>query len=707
MPANLRFLSLIAALVAAGCSSTEPDPVPPVDGGTEAVVVATPVETTPTETTPAETAPAPVAPAEAAAPGRRYELERVGTTAIVQVYADGFEALSLRDKLLAYHLAQAAIAGRDIYLDQRFASGLALRWVLESLYVVKDKLEPAVAKEVDRYCKLFWVHSGIHDNLTTQKTLLNLSWEQFSAACDVAQQRGIDLSMRRLAPLADLREAYAIMTDPKTFRSVTDKSTEDGNDPIAASCNNLYVGVSSQDLANFEEKNGLNSRLKKEDGVLKEEVYRCGDGHAIAPGRYAEPLARVNEYLRQALAYAPEPTAKAIRALMRYNQTGDLADWRRFNIAWVQDKDSAVDFTLGFVEVYLDARGIKGSWEGIVSFRDEQKTKAIAALATEAPWFEARMPWDERYKKPDVKGITARAINIVTETGDSGPITPIGINLPNEADVRQEYGSKSVNLANIVDAYNQTSTQGSLGEFAASPEEAERGKLYSSAMDDLHTNLHEVVGHASGQVAANVGNPAQLLGLYYSTLEEARADLVGLYWIADGKLKEMGLVPNDDAVLAKYEAYARNALLQLRRVPRGGRIEEDHMRNRQMIVHWLLQNDGGVHREDRGGKTFYVVESAEKFRAGCGRLLAEVMRIKAEGDFGAGKKLVETFGTKVDPALLDQVLARMSKLNLASVTGFVQPELHLKKDANGRITDVEVVHCQDLADQMLRWSGRR
>ncbi len=281
-----------------------------------------------------------------------------------------------------------------------------------------------------------------------------------------------------------------------------------------------------------------------------------------------------------------------------------------------------------------------------MSFRDEQKTKAIAALATEAPWFEARMPWDERYKKPDVKGITARAINIVTETGDSGPITPIGINLPNEADVRQEYGSKSVNLANIVEAYNQTSTQGSLGEFAASPEEAERGKLYSSAMDDLHTNLHEVVGHASGQVAANVGNPAQLLGLYYSTLEEARADLVGLYWIADGKLKEMGLVPNDDAVLAKYEAYARNALVQLRRVPRGGRIEEDHMRNRQMIVHWLLAHTSAIVVRKRDGKTFYDVVDAKAFHDDGTEPLAEVQRIKGKGDYAAAAQMFDTCGIR-------------------------------------------------------------
>lgn len=673
-----RLLSLVAALIAAGCSSTAPGPVA-ADGGTEA----------------------------GAAAERRYELERVGTTAVVQLYADGFESLSLRDKLLAYHLTQAAIAGRDIYLDQRFAYGLSLRWVLESLFLVKGQLEPAVAAEVDRYCKLFWVHSGIHDNLTTQKNLLNLTWEQFAGACEIAARNGHALGLRELAPLRDLREVHAVLTDPATFRSVTDKSTEHGNDPLAASCNNLYVGVTSKDLEGFVEQNGLNSRLVKHDGALVEQVYRAGDGDRVPPGRYAEALAKVNEHLRQALAFAPLPTQAALRKLIRYNETGDLADWRAFNIAWVQDKDSAVDFTIGFVEVYLDPRGIKGSWEGIVSFRDEVRTKSIAALAADAPWFEARMPWDERWKKPDVKGIAARAICVVTETGDSGPITPVGINLPNEADVRQEYGSKSVNLANVVDAYNRTSSAGSAGEFSASPEEAERARLYGAAMDDLHTNLHEVVGHASGQVLPEIQNPAQRLGLYYSTLEEARADLVGLYWIADAKLQEMGLVPNDDAVLAKYEAYARNALVQLRRVPAGGRIEEDHMRNRQLVVHWLLANDGGVRREERDGKTFLVVESIAKFRDGCGRLLAEVMRVKAEGDFAAGKALVETFGTKVEPALHQQVLARLASLQLPSVTGFVQPELRLVKDAAGVVQDVVVVHCQDLADQMLRWSGRR
>ncbi len=642
------------------------------------------------------------------APGaRRYELERVGTTAVVQLYAEGFEKLSLSDRILAYHLTQAAIAGRDIYLDQRFAYALGLRHVLESIYAVRDRLSSEVAAEVDRYCKLFWVHGGIHDNLTTRKERMRLSRAQFDAACAAAQLvDGAGLATA-IAPAKDLGEVFAILSDPHSYGSVTDKSPESGADPLVSSCNNLYRGVTMADLDGFTEQYGLNSRLSKgRDGKLEEEVYRIGDGAGIPAGLYAVQLAAVNFHLQQALPYAPAPTQKALERLIRYNVTGAAADWRAFNIAWVQDQDSPIDMILGFVEVYLDVRGIKGSWEAVVSFKDPEKTKAIAALATQAQCFEDRMPWEDRFKKQNVKGISARAIAVLTETGDSGPITPVGINLPNEADIRKDYGSKSVNLSNVVEAYDHTSSGGSAREFASTPAEAERAERYGSAMDDLHTNLHEVVGHASGQVLAEVVNPAQRLGLYYSTLEEGRADLVGLYWIGDPKLREMGLVPNDDAVLAKYEAYARNALVQLRRVPPGGKIEEDHMRNRQMIVHWLLANDGGVVAETRDGKTFYRVTTAAAFRAGCGRLLAEVMRIKATGDFAAGKSLVDRFGTRVDAALHQQVLARIAQLHLPSVTGFVQPELVAIRDG-GRIVDVKAVHCQDLADQMLRWSGRR
>lgn len=648
-----------------------------------------------------------VAACNSAPAPRDYQLDRVDNTVVVQLYADGFEALSQDDKMLAYHLSQAAIAGRDIYLDQRFEYTLGLRWVLETLWLVRDDLPADVNEEITRYCKLFWVHSGIHDSLTTKKVPLRLTIKQFAEACAVAQQKGHKLTTNEFAPLRNLDHAWQIMTDPTTYVSVTNKSTEHGNDPIAASCNNLYSGVTTADLEGFVEKNGLNSRLVKRDGKLFEEIYRCGDGKSIPPGRYAKEISAINVELKKALPYAPEPTKKAITKLIRYNQTGSMDDWREFNIAWVQDNDSTIDFILGFIEVYVDARGMKGSWESVISFRDEIKTRNIAKLALEAPWFEARMPWEEKFKKKDVKGISARAISVVMETGDSGPITPIGINLPNEADVRQEYGSKSVNLANIVETYNSVKASGSLGEFSFTKEEEARARLYSSAMDDMHTNLHEVVGHASGQLMPEIKNPAQRLGLFYSTLEEGRADLVGLYWIADQKMKDLGFVPNDEAVLAKYEAYARNALVQLRRVPLGERVEEDHMRNRQLIVLWLLENDGGVEVKQQDGRTFYVVTSADKFREGSGKLLAELMRIKAEGDFKAGKALVEKYAVKIDPTLHQEVIRRIEKLGLPSVTGFVQPELQLVKDAAGKVVDVKTMHCRDLADQMLRWSGRK
>ncbi|MCA8964301.1 MAG: peptidase M49 [Planctomycetes bacterium] len=639
---------------------------------------------------------------------RKYELGRVDTTAIVQLYADGFDQLKLSDKILAYHLAQAAIAGRDIAIDQRFAYDLAIRYVLESLWLVREELPADVRAEVERYTQLFWVHNGIHNNLSTKKELLRLDRAQFDAAIGVAQKKGMVFDAAHLAPAKNLDQIHAICTDAHSYVSVTDKSPEGGGDPVAASCNNLYVGCTSADLENFTEHYGLNSRVvKRSDGTLEEQVYRSGDGKSVPPGLYADRIAAVNGHLRDALPFAPAPTKKALELLIKYNETGESQDWRAFNIAWVQDKDSVVDFALGFIEVYLDVRGIKGAWQAVISFRNEEKTHEIAALAQQTQWFEDHMPWEARFKKAEVKGISARAISVITETGDCGPITPIGVNLPNEADIRRDYGSKSVNLSNVVAAYDRTSGKGSAREFSFTAEEAERAAKYASAMDDLHTNLHEVVGHASGQVLPEVRNPAQMLGTFYSTLEEGRADLVGLYWIADQKLRDMGLVPDDDAVLAKYEAYTRNALLQLRRVPEGGKIEEDHMRNRQMIVHWLMKNSDAIAVEHKDGKTYYRVTSIAAYREGCGKLLAEVMRIKATGDFKAGKALVETYGTKVDPALRAEVVQRLASLNLPSVTGFVQPELKAEKDAAGKITDVQVWYPCDLADQMLRWSGRR
>ncbi len=632
--------------------------------------------------------------------GRRHFLERVDDTGVIQLYADGFENLKLRDKILCYHLANAALAGRDIFIDQKFAHGLAIRDLLEELYAHRQNMTPASKVEIERYTKLFWLNNGIHDHLSTLKRRLNISLPDYQAALRAARKDGA-----RLPSAHEVSELYSVMTDPNTFRSCTNKSPANEADPLEASCNNLYFNISSVDLERFEEKNALNSRLVKKGGNVTEEIYRAGDPESrIPPGRYARQLQQVNKHLALAAAIAPEKTRVALELLIKYYKTGEFADWHAYNVAWVKDTDSVVDTINGFVEVYLDARGAKGAWEAVVSFVNPAKAAAMKDLAKEAQWFEDRMPWDKKFKKKSVRGITANAITVIMETGDSGPMTPIGINLPNEADIRRDHGSKSVNLANVVEGYGLAASGGSSGAFSWSPEEAARAKKYGAAMNDVHTNLHEVVGHASGQILIP---STAILGTYYSTLEEGRADLVGLYWISDKKLQVMGIVPNDSAALAKCEAYARNALVQLRRVPEGGKIEEDHMRNRQMIVHWLIANTESVKVEVRDGKTFYRVTSAQSFREGCGRLLAEVMRIKGEGDFKAGKALVDTYGTKVDAKLHQEVLKRMKVLDIPSSSGFVQPELTAVSNSNGEIIDVKVSYPSSLEDQMLRFSGKR
>lgn len=642
----------------------------------------------------------------AAAKGRKFLLEQVGDTAIVQLYADAFDALTKNDKLLCWHLYAAAVAGRDIYLDQRFEHNLAIRDLLEELWLHRTVLEASTRAELERYTKLFWVHSGIHHNLTTEKLLLKLDEAAFRAALAAARRDGARLPED--VDDARARALFAVMTDPKTHVSITNKSPGEGKDPLAESCNNLYSGVVSADLKGFDERYALNSRLVKgPDGKLVEEPYRAGDGASVAPGRYADRLANVITHLRAALPFAPVKSRRALEHLIRYLQTGESADWRAWAIAWVQDTDSVVDTVNGFVEVYVDARGIKGAYEAIVSFRDSEKTLAIEQLAKMAPWFEERMPWPDEFKKKDVKGISARAITVLVETGDSGPITPIGINLPNEEDIRKNHGSKSVNLSNVVEAYEMSKVGGATAEFCWDAAEVARAERWAALSGDMHTNLHEVVGHASGQARKEIENPAQILGQYASTLEEARADLVGLYWIPDPELQRRGLVPHPDVALAEYESFARNALLQVRRVPKGGKLEEDHMRNRQLIVHWLIANTDALRSESKDGKTYYRVTSVDAFRAGCGTLLAEVMRIKGTGDFKAGKALVDTYGTKVDPRLHEEVLARIAKLGLPSVTGFVMPELRAIRSSTGEVIDVVVEHPCDLAAQMLRWSGRR
>lgn len=636
---------------------------------------------------------------------RTYLLEQVDDAAVVQVYADGFQALPLREKTLIWHLYLAAIAGRDIFYDQRYAHNLVMRDVLEALLTHADGIDGPTLAELRRYTKLFWINTGPYNNLTARKFVLNLRPRALLDAMRAAETAGAQFPRGHGESLEQLVERLSPMFFDASFEPfVTNKTPGDGRDLLQASANNLYSGVTMADVSAFEERYGLNSRLVRNNGHLVEEVYRVG-------GRYGDAIAKIVGHLEDAVPFATPAMAKALGALIRFYQTGDAADRERYDIAWVRDQESPVDTINGFIEVYLDARGIKGAWEALVYYVNEEKTRKIQALAAAAQWFEDRMPWDPRFRKPTVQGVTARAIEVVIETGESGPITPVGVNLPNEQNIREAYGSKSISLSNISEAYEKAMPEGLRAEFSWTPEEAARAKRWGAVASELTTDMHEVIGHGSGRMDVSLTSPPQLLlKEQYSALEESRADLVALYFIADSKVVELGLVAaadHVDIVRAEYESYARNALVQLRRVREGTQLEEDHMRNRQMIVHWLLANTKAVDVRTRDGKTFYVVVDVDAFRNGVGHLLAEVQRIKATGDYSAAKALFEAYGIHFDPALRDEVVSRVSALNLPSYTGFVMPRLDAVYAADGSMADVEISYPQDLAAQMFEYARLR
>jgi dipeptidyl-peptidase-3 len=636
---------------------------------------------------------------------RPYLLERVEEAAVVQLYADGFEALPRDEKILIYHLYEAALAGRDIYYDQRYAHNLEMRNVLEEIVTHADGIPEDAFADILRYTKLFWINTGPYNNLTARKFVLKTTPETFANAARTAAKNGARFPLAAGETLeAMLARMHPLFFDAEFEPMVTAKTPPPGKDILQASANNLYAGVSTADLDGFEEQYPLNSRLVKRDGAIVEEVYRVG-------GRYDAYIRDIVRHLDAAVPYATEPMAKALRALIRFYETGESADRIAYDIAWVQDRDSPVDTINGFVEVYMDARGIKGAWESLVYYVNPHKTAGIRKLAAAAQWFEDRMPWAAEYKKQNVRGVSANAIDVVIETGDSGPVTPIGINLPNDQTIREHHGSKSVSLSNANQAYDKSTLPEFRREFAWSAEEAERAEKWSSVAGELTTDLHEVIGHGSGRVAEHLqGNPQNALKEQYSALEESRADLVALYFVPDRKLVELGLVEeadHEEIVRAEYEGYARNALVQLRRVREGSQIEEDHMRNRQMIVGWLMANSRAIEMRRRDGKTYYVVIDVKAFQAGVGRLLADVQRIKAEGDYDAAKALFDTYGVHFDPALRDEIVARVDRLQMPSYTGFVQPRLEPVRDARGEITDVKITYPLDLTAQMLEYSGRR
>ena len=641
--------------------------------------------------------------------GRKYLLERVDDVAVVQLYADGFKDLPLKQKLLIWHLYQASIAGRDIYYDQRYRHSLVMRETLEQILTHPREIDPETLAEIQRYTKLFWINSGPYNHLTARKFVLKCPIEAFTRAYDQAVMNGAEmprLALRRFGmTLQGLQPAFF---DPGFDPIVTNKSPGPGKDILATSANNLYSQVTMKNLDGFTEKYGLNSRLgkavpysPKDPDRLIEEVYRIG-------GLYDREICQIVAHLEEARKYAPEPTAKALDALVKFYRTGENEDRKAYDIAWVQDKDAPVDTINGFIEVYMDPRGVKGSWESAVYFVNQKKTGAIKKLAAEAQWFEDRMPWEKAFRKPNVKGITANAIDVVIETGDCGPVTPIGINLPNDQSVREQYGSKSVSLSNVIEGSDKSTPTTFRAEFSWTPEEAKRAETYSTAAQELLVNMHEVIGHASGRLSDQLkGQPQESIKEFYSALEEGRADLVALYFMADPKLTELGLIPEgkqNDLARAAYESYARNALVQLRRVREGSQLEEDHMRNRQMVVRWLIANTKAVEVQHRDDKTYYVVTDTGAFREGVGKLLAEVQRIKSTGDYLAAKALFETHGIRFDPKLRDEVLSRVKALDLPSYTAFVMPRLEPVKADGGEITDVTISYPMDLTTQMLEFA---
>ena len=647
----------------------------------------------------------PEPPDPARADDRPYLLERVEDAAVVQLYADGFQGLPLREKTLTWHLYRAALAGRDIFYDQRYAHNLEMREVLEEILTHAEGIDHAALAEIRTYTKLFWLNSGPHNNLTARKFVLKCAREAFRAAARAASAAGARLPLRGGETVDGLVERLSpLFFDPEVDPIVTSKTPGGGRDILEASANNLYVGVTLRDLDGFHEQYPLNSRLVKRGGRLVEEVYRAG-------GRYSREIEAVTSHLEAAIPHATTPMGQALAALIRFYRTGETSDREAYDIAWVQDRGSPVDTINGFVEVYLDARGIKGAWEALVFYVNEEKTAGIRKLAASAQWFEDRMPWDPIYRKASVQGVSANAIDVVVETGEAGPVTPVGINLPNDQRIRETYGSKSVSLSNVNLAYEKSTPPALRAEFSWTPEEAARGDRWGGFAGELTTNMHEVIGHASGRVEERAGaNPYVALKEQASALEESRADLVALYFLPDPKLAALGLVPaehHQDIVLAEYEGYARNALVQLRRIREGAQIEEDHMRNRQMVVHWLMAHTRAIERRVREGKTYYVMVDADSFREGVGRLLAEVQRIKAQGDYPAAKTLFETYGVHFDPALRDEVVARVERLNLPSYTGFVMPKLEAVYGADKAIVDVAISYPLDLETQMLEYSGKR
>lgn len=641
-----------------------------------------------------------------------YIVDQFADLQILRYQVPGFENLSLRQKQLLYHLSEAALMGRDILFDQNGRYNLVIRRTLEAVYQygTVDK-SSADYQAFEVYLKRVWFANGIHHHYGEDKFIPGFSEAFFDAAV-----RSVDVSLLPLKAGETVDTLLArlkpVIFDPVVMPKRTVQSGD--TDWIQASANNYYgEDVTQAEVEAFYGKMkaegdsrcplsyGLNSRLEKENGQLVERVWKVG-------GLYSEAIERIVAELEKAAAFAEnEKQRQIITTLIDYYRTGDLRTFDAYSILWVEDTDSQVDFVNGFIETYGDALGLKASWESTVNFRNEEATRRTQTISENAQWFEDHSPVDQRFKKERVKGVSAKVITVTMLGGDCYPSTPIGINLPNADWIRRDHGSKSVTIENIMEAYDKASQgSGFSDEFVWSDEERNRIKTYGFLTDMLHTDLHECLGHGSGQLLP--GTDPDALKAYASTLEEARADLFGLYYLADPKMQELGLVPDGEAFKAEYYKYMMNGLLtQLVRIEEGKDVEEAHMRNRQLIARWVFEQgaaDKVVELKKREGKTFVVINDYQQLRALFGKLLAEVQRIKSEGDYEAGRSLVENYGVKIDPVLHHEIRERYVRLHLSPYKGFVNPVMREVKDDSGHVTDITLDYTEGYAEQMLRYS---
>ncbi|NBV12854.1 MAG: dihydrofolate reductase [Sphingobacteriia bacterium] len=642
--------------------------------------------------------------------GFKFLSEQFADLKIIRYQIPGFETLSPKQQELAYYLYQAALSGRDIIWDQNYKHNLLVRKTLEGIVSTYsgDKKTPEFEKFME-YTKRVWFSNGIHHHYSSQKILPEFTPEFFQILLSHSSKEALPISAGQ--SVEDLGKFLSpILFDPNVDGKRVNK--DPNADLVLTSAGNNYEGVTQKEAEEFYAKMenpavatpvwfGLNSKLVKENGKLTEKTWKIG-------GMYGSAIEKIVFWLKKAVLVAESPLqAKTFQKLIEFYETGDLKKFDEYNILWVQDTTSRVDAVNGFIEVYGDPLGHKASYESVVSFKDMEATQRIAAISNQAQWFEDHSPLLPEHKKPNVTGISAKVITVVVEAGDASPSTPIGINLPNADWIRKIHGSKSVNLGNIVNAYAESGKgSGMLQEFAASPEEIKLDEEYGTLAGNLHTDMHEVIGHASGQINPGIGSPKQTLINYASTLEEARADLVALYYILDQKLVEIGVMKSLDVGKCEYNSYIRNGLMtQLVRLKPGEEIEEDHMRNRQLVAAWAYEKgkaDKVIEFIKRDNKTYVVINNYEKLRTLFGELLREIQRIKSEGDFEAGKKLVETYGVKVDPILHTEVLERYAKLKISPYGGFINPRLVAVTEGD-QIKEIKIEYPENFTDQMMEY----